>query len=67
MVNNEQKIEHTSKCHEVCYLKGVQQETINDEKMLECEVIDPDTGKIYTQILEKIILIENFLTHIDYS
>ncbi len=67
MVNNEQKIEHTSKCHEECYLKGVQQETINDERMLECEVIDPDTGKIYTKICGKIILIENFLTHIDYS
>jgi GTPase SAR1 family protein len=47
-VNNEQKVEYTSKCHEKCYLKGVTQESINDPRMLDCEAINPDTGKIYT-------------------
>ncbi|CAF1212764.1 unnamed protein product [Rotaria sordida] len=44
-VNNEIKIEYKSKCHDICYLKGVVQETINDPRMLDCEVIDYKTGQ----------------------
>ncbi|CAF4523210.1 unnamed protein product, partial [Rotaria sp. Silwood2] len=44
IVNNETKIEYKSKCHEICYLKGVVQETINDPRMLDCEVINYETG-----------------------
>ncbi|CAF1191869.1 unnamed protein product [Rotaria sp. Silwood1] len=44
MVNNETKIEYKSKCHDICYLKGVVQETINDPRMLDCEIIDYKTG-----------------------
>jgi ribosome biogenesis GTPase A len=48
-VNNEQKVEYTSKCHEECYLIGVVQETIGDERMRDCEVMNYKTGKyIYT-------------------
>ncbi|CAM4813124.1 unnamed protein product [Rotaria magnacalcarata] len=44
-VNNQTKIEYTSKCHEKCYLKGVVQETINDQRMQECEAMNYRTGK----------------------
>jgi GTP-binding protein EngB required for normal cell division len=44
---NEQKVEYTSKCHDVCYLTGVAQETINDERMRECEAINYKTGKTF--------------------
>jgi GTP-binding protein EngB required for normal cell division len=45
-VNNEQKVEYTSECHDECYLKSFVQETINDPLMRECEVMDYKTGKI---------------------
>jgi hypothetical protein len=44
-VNNEEKIEYFSKCHERCYLKGVAQESISDPRLRDCEAIDNDTGK----------------------
>ena len=44
-VNNETKVEYLSKCHEKCYLKGVLQETIKDERMRECEAMNYKTGK----------------------
>jgi hypothetical protein len=50
-VNNEQKIEYTSKCHEKCYLIGVLQESINDPRMLDCEAINHNTGKIFTFLI----------------
>ncbi|CAF3545228.1 unnamed protein product [Rotaria sp. Silwood1] len=43
-VNNQTKIEYISKCHEECYLKGVVQETINDPRMRECEIMHYHTG-----------------------
>jgi GTPase SAR1 family protein len=47
-VNNEQKVEYISNCHEECYLTGVVQETMNDPRMLDCEAINAETGKIST-------------------
>jgi hypothetical protein len=47
---NEQKVEYTSKCHEECYLTGVTQETINDERMRDCEAINYKTGKTFERI-----------------
>ncbi|CAF2567626.1 unnamed protein product [Rotaria sp. Silwood2] len=44
-LNNEVKIEYTSKCHETCYCKGILQDTISDPSMKECETMDHETGK----------------------
>ena len=46
-VGSETQIEYLSKCHERCYLKGVQQETINDPRIGDCEVINYETGKAF--------------------
>jgi GTPase SAR1 family protein len=46
-VNNEQKTEYASKCHEECYLLGVIQETMKDPRLRGCEVMDPYSGKTY--------------------
>ena len=45
-INNQSKVEYTSKCHERCYLKGITQETINNPAMLDCEAINLRTGLI---------------------
>lgn len=58
VVNNETKIEYTSKCHEQCYLKGVLQESINDPRMRECEAMHHKTGKLFSFRLTSIL---NFL------
>ncbi|CAF3345741.1 unnamed protein product [Rotaria socialis] len=47
-INNEQKTEYTSKCHDKCYLKGVVQEAVNDIRISHCEVIDVMTGNCLT-------------------
>ena len=39
------KVEYLSICHERCYLNGVQQETLADPMLRECEVMDPRKGK----------------------
>ena len=44
------KVEYISICHERCYLKGVQQETLADRELRECEVIDPNTGKFFSKV-----------------
>jgi predicted GTPase len=41
------KVEYVSVCHERCYLNGVQQETLEDPKIRECEVMDPRKGKFF--------------------
>jgi GTP-binding protein EngB required for normal cell division len=41
----DQKVEYLSICHDRCYLIGVEQETLEDPNIRECEVMDPDTGK----------------------
>lgn len=46
-INNQIKIEYLSKCHEQCYLKGVIQETINDPRIQDCEVINYKTGLVF--------------------
>ncbi|CAF4504466.1 unnamed protein product [Rotaria sp. Silwood2] len=46
-VNNEQKVEYTSRCHDKCYLKGVVQEVVKDIRISHCEVINYKTGKIH--------------------
>ncbi|UJR20042.1 hypothetical protein I4U23_023176 [Adineta vaga] len=45
IVNNEKKIEYISQCHEHCYLKGVVQETIRDQRIRDCEIMEFKTGK----------------------
>ena len=44
-VNGETKVDYISKCHEDCYLKGVEQEKIADEKIEDCTAMNPFTGK----------------------
>jgi hypothetical protein len=39
------KVEYLSICHDRCYLKGVQQETLADPNIRECEAMDPNKGK----------------------
>ena len=41
------KIEYFSICHDRCYLPKVQQETLADPELRECEVIDPRKGKLF--------------------
>ncbi|CAF0834354.1 unnamed protein product [Rotaria sordida] len=43
-VNNEKQIEYICICHEECYLKGVKQETLYDEKLQDCTAMDPRSG-----------------------
>ncbi|CAF4320811.1 unnamed protein product [Rotaria sp. Silwood2] len=44
IVNNEIKIEPLSKYHEICYLTGVTQESYNDERIADCEIMHYETG-----------------------
>jgi GTPase SAR1 family protein len=46
-VGAEKKIEYLKICHDICYLKGVVQETLDDPKLRECEAIDPKKGNIF--------------------
>ncbi|CAF1233505.1 unnamed protein product [Rotaria sp. Silwood1] len=62
IVNNETKIEPLSKCHEVCYLIGVIQESYNDERMANCEVMHYKTG-----ICSKCGCVWNDHQHITYE
>jgi GTP-binding protein EngB required for normal cell division len=39
------KTEYISICHDRCYLTDVEQETLADPKIRECEVMDPRKGK----------------------
>ena len=41
---NEMKIEYLSICHDECYLKGVEQETLYDSKLEECSAMNPEDG-----------------------
>ncbi|CAF1160764.1 unnamed protein product [Rotaria sp. Silwood1] len=43
-VNNEKQIEYICICHDECYLKGVKQETLYDEKLQDCTAMDPRSG-----------------------
>jgi hypothetical protein len=43
----DRKVEYLSICHDECFLKGVQQETLEDPKIRECEVMDPRKGKFF--------------------
>jgi hypothetical protein len=43
----DQKVEYLSICHDRCYLNGVQQETLADPNIRECEVMDPRKGKFF--------------------
>jgi energy-coupling factor transporter ATP-binding protein EcfA2 len=43
----DRKVEYLSVCHERCYLNGVKQETLEDPKIRECEVMDPRKGKFF--------------------
>lgn len=43
--DDEMRIDYSSTCHDECYLKQVQQETIADEKLEDCTAIDPYKGK----------------------
>ena len=43
---NEKKVEYLSICHDRCYLIGVEQETLANRDIRECEVMDPGEGKI---------------------
>jgi GTPase SAR1 family protein len=52
-VGAERKMEYISICHDVCYLKGVVQETLADPKLEDCTVMDPDNGKIFFKILRR--------------
>ena len=56
-VNNEQKIDYTSKCHDECYLIGVVQEAIGDERIRECEKMDSKTGNMASFYQEILLLI----------
>jgi GTPase SAR1 family protein len=46
-VNGEMKVDYTVKCHEHCYLKGVEQEVINNPILKHCRAMNKITGKIY--------------------
>jgi len=61
VINNETKIEYTSKCHDVCYLKGIPQETINDERMADCEAMHHETGKTFLVLQCKIQMNDYYL------
>lgn len=42
---SEMKIEYLSICHDECYLKGVEQETLYDQKLEECTAMNPEDGR----------------------
>jgi len=44
-VNKEKKVAYEQLCHDECYLNAVAQETINEPRIAQCEVIDKQTGK----------------------
>ena len=46
-VDAEKKIEYLRICHDECYLKGIVQDTMNDPKLRECEVMDKEKGNKY--------------------
>jgi hypothetical protein len=48
---SEKKIEYLSICHDECYLKGVLQETLADEKLQDCSAMEPYSGKNYSSLL----------------
>jgi GTP-binding protein EngB required for normal cell division len=50
-VDDEMKMEYLHICHEECYLRGVQQETLCDDKLQECTVMDPYSGKKFILFL----------------
>lgn len=50
-VNGEKKIDYISKCHDECYLTGVEQEKIADEKLSDCTAMDALTGERYSRML----------------
>ena len=46
MVNGMRKVNYTCHCHPHCYLSGVEEELIGDEKLKSCAAINSATGKI---------------------
>lgn len=39
------RIEHIFICHNQCYLRGVDQEVLGDERLQDCSAMDDDTGR----------------------
>ncbi|CAF3144645.1 unnamed protein product [Rotaria sp. Silwood2] len=50
-VNNEKQIEYIHICHEECYLKGVKQETLYDDKLQDCTAMDPRSGEKFEVLI----------------
>jgi GTPase SAR1 family protein len=44
-IDGEIKLDYKRKCHEHCYLKGVEQEVINNPILKHCSAMDKTTGK----------------------
>ena len=42
---DEVKMEYLHICHDDCFLRGVEQETLDDPKLEDCTAMDVDTGK----------------------
>ena len=51
-VDGEKKIDYISKCHDECFLAGVEQEQIADDKLQDCSAMDPFTGERYSRVLQ---------------
>ncbi|UJR32245.1 hypothetical protein I4U23_019711 [Adineta vaga] len=43
-INGEKKLEYLSICHDECYLNGVKQETLYDQKLQDCTAMEPNEG-----------------------
>ena len=46
-VDGEKKIDYSVRCHEHCYLRGVEQEIINNPILKHCRAIEKTTGKTF--------------------